>query len=641
MFHALRPIAVPVAAALLVLAAAAGNETVEVGTKDNTTPNNQVGNNDPLPNNDQPNNDDNNQPNNDTPNNQPNNEPACTDEGCGEGMICEGDVCVEGCRDTDGCPDGTICDEGQCKECTGDDDCTLGTICEDTQCVDGCRDDDGCMPGLICEGEACVAGCRDDEGCMPGQICQDEACVEGCRDDAACPMGQICEGETCADGCRDDAGCGEGLICQDEACVEGCREDAACPEGQLCLDEACIFEGIGCRGDDDCGPGDECDLDSQRCVPATPDCVADDNEPNDVPAEATALTAGDFAGLTLCPQDIDTFAFDLNAGEVLDVEVVFNRQGAEISIDLGGQSATENDNGASATFTAQEAGQVLMELSTADPDARQTYALTSTTTEPQLCVDTTVYRDIDMDGFGDDNSTILECLEEDQLPSEGFVRQGQDCGPGDALRHPDAPEICGDWVDDNCDGSDAACPTTRPGLNVPDWNCTGDAPSNVYAWARFEDGEGYFQDGGCFFFFEGAPGEFYVKRNIERVSQDPNCERQRGCVCPSLNGWPSYDRRMYAFTSLPDLDNCEEISIRDHAGEEQPVSNGCRKYLYQMHFYDIPFSFIAADLETLQQRLTLHSTIEIACVEDAPHRNLPFQSLIDTTVEFNPDFVRQ
>ncbi len=253
-----------------------------------------------------------------------------------------------------------------------------------------------------------------------------------------------------------------------------------------------------------------------------------------------------------------------------------------------------------------------------------------------LCNNGQALVDDDLDGFGTDGDSV-PCTPGDELEG-GTTNTGGDCGPGDPLRHPDAEGICGDWVDDDCDGSDEACPTSQPTVEVPEWDCTGEAPSSVYAWARFESGGGFFQDGGCFFFFEGAPGEFYVKRNVERVNQDPGCETRNGCVCPSLNNRPSYDRRMYAFTSRPDFESCPEISIRDHAGEEQPVSNECRKYLYQMHGYDIPYSFIAGSEQSLRQRLEAFDTVEIACVEDAPHSYLPFQSLINATVELNPGF---
>lgn len=253
-----------------------------------------------------------------------------------------------------------------------------------------------------------------------------------------------------------------------------------------------------------------------------------------------------------------------------------------------------------------------------------------------MCTPGTLYADADDDGYGaDDAATTEGCAEE----TPGYAAAAGDCGPVDPWRNPAAQEICGDRVDDDCDGSDGACPETAPAsLDVPDWDCTGDPPTNVYAWARFVDGGGYFRDGGCFVFFEALPGEFYVERLLERASDDPACGERNGCTCPSLNGWPSYDRRLYAFTRAEGVD-CPEIEIIDHGGEAQPVSNACRKYLYQLHFYDIPTSFFASGRAAVERRLSLFPTVEVACARDAPHQNLPFQTLLTTPVVRNPGFV--
>ncbi len=248
------------------------------------------------------------------------------------------------------------------------------------------------------------------------------------------------------------------------------------------------------------------------------------------------------------------------------------------------------------------------------------------------------YVDVDEDGFGVDDPATNVCT--DPLPS-GYASQAGDCGPTDPWRNPAGAEICDDNVDDDCDGVDADCPTTQgTGMDVPNWDCqTGQPPPNVVAYARFESGNGYFQDGACFVFFEGYKGEFYVRPvGLVRTSSDPSCDTLNGCTCPSLNGWPSYDRRLYAFTKA-DKTPCAEIAIRDHGGEDQPVSNDCRKYLYQLHYYDIPFNYLADDVEILRKRLTLFPTVEVACAEDTPHQNLPFASLMEASVVFNPNYV--
>jgi hypothetical protein len=155
------------------------------------------------------------------------------------------------------------------------------------------------------------------------------------------------------------------------------------------------------------------------------------------------------------------------------------------------------------------------------------------------------YADEDGDSYGDEG--VQECG--DAAP-EGFAARAGDCALGDASVNPGADEICNDNVDDDCQGGDAVCPTTQGnGVDVPAWDCEDESPpANVYAWAKFEQDQPYFQAGGCFVFFEGLAGEFYVKHNLQRANTSPDCAGINGCTCPSLNGWPSYDRRLYAFT---------------------------------------------------------------------------------------------
>jgi hypothetical protein len=258
-----------------------------------------------------------------------------------------------------------------------------------------------------------------------------------------------------------------------------------------------------------------------------------------------------------------------------------------------------------------------------------------------MCIDLTVFVDADGDGYGTADMTMMACL----LPGEGvpgYSRSSGDCEPADPLAHPNAEGVCNDYVDDNCDASDETCPTTQSvGLDIPSWDCTGTPPTNVYAWARFDDGGGYYQNGGCFLFFEGLADEFYVQHTMVRASSDPSCTQINGCVCPSLNGWPSYDRRIYAYTTDLDLMPCEETYLNDNGNMVQPVSNDCRRYLYQMHFYDIPYNYVSGDVSTLERRLSVYETLEVACIQDRPHANLPYQQLLTTNIERNPGFVKK
>ena len=59
----------------------------------------------------------------------------------------------------------------------------------------------------------------------------------------------------------------------------------------------------------------------------------------------------------------------------------------------------------------------------------------------------TWYRDADMDGHGDADKSQVACT-----APQGWVDSSDDCDDFDAGRSPDEPEVCDDWVDNDCDG---------------------------------------------------------------------------------------------------------------------------------------------------------------------------------------------
>ncbi|OGL99745.1 hypothetical protein A2501_00325 [Candidatus Uhrbacteria bacterium RIFOXYC12_FULL_57_11] len=77
------------------------------------------------------------------------------------------------------------------------------------------------------------------------------------------------------------------------------------------------------------------------------------------------------------------------------------------------------------------------------------------------------YADADSDGYGTDSMTEMAC----QAPT-GYVGNDSDCDDGDAAINPAVREVCGDSVDNDCDG-------------------TTDVPDTLYADV---DGDGYGDD---------------------------------------------------------------------------------------------------------------------------------------------------
>lgn len=62
------------------------------------------------------------------------------------------------------------------------------------------------------------------------------------------------------------------------------------------------------------------------------------------------------------------------------------------------------------------------------------------------------YLDADGDGYGDSFTTHVACT----LPP-GYADRGLDCDDQDQTIHPDAPEVCGDGLDNDCDTTASGC----------------------------------------------------------------------------------------------------------------------------------------------------------------------------------------
>jgi hypothetical protein len=105
----------------------------------------------------------------------------------------------------------------------------------------------------------------------------------------------------------------------------------------------------------------------------------------------------------------------------------------------------------------------------------------------------TCYVDADGDGYGSSStvvSTDLDCTDTGEASAAG------DCNDASASVSPGATEVCGDGVDDDCDGEDAACRYTGEfDLGSTGWKLTGedagDYSGQDVAGAGDVDADGY------------------------------------------------------------------------------------------------------------------------------------------------------
>ncbi len=165
----------------------------------------------------------------------------------------------------------------------------------------------------------------------------------------------------------------------------------------------------------------------------------------------------------------------------------------------------------------------------------------------------TYYFDGDGDGYGKTNSPFTTT---DPTPPAGYAKLGGDCNDGDATVHPGATEICGDGIDNNCDGQiDEGCsasftyysdfdgdgygktnspftttdPTPPAGYAKLDGDCNdGDATVHPGATEICGDGIDNNCDGqideGCsvsFTYYFDGDGDGYGKTNSPFTSPDP------------------------------------------------------------------------------------------------------------------------
>jgi hypothetical protein len=306
-------------------------------------------------------------------------DPAAVGIGCPPGE----DECIP-CTESGDCVAdlgfSSFCSGGRCfaqaglTACSQDFQCATDERCDRTEffCV---KDNGGCrfcgedFPELCCEnGQAC-----DVESGTCVDIGDRECTVETVQDD--CRAGQLCDGNGRCVQCIGNDDCGPGTECNPATglCVgtaTRCVEDGDCPSTLRCIDESC---GVPeCESDNDCGDSRE-NCENFRCVLPPASCTEND-EPNNTPDAAIVLpsVAAGYGG-KLCRGDQDFVSFPVQGQKRYTVTVTTTAAPATgLAVTLF-NTASEVES--AATFASQPLNVVVVGVTAIDESGRFVLAI--------------------------------------------------------------------------------------------------------------------------------------------------------------------------------------------------------------------------------------------------------------------------
>lgn len=220
-----------------------------------------------------------------------------TPEICGTGQICGSrGLCVprESCTPELQCVPSQVCvrDVSQARTSTGTCQPVPGGCTQDGDCLSGRCSIRSPGPPDVAPGTEFTLGlgrclpAADGFGVEAGGRMRFHAQCDPSEEGPTCPADQACVDGVCGD-CRQDGDCAAGRVCEAETgrCLEPSR----------------------CDQDDECFPGRICAPESGRCVDA-PGCVT--------PSEVPTLGPGRWEGLSVCAQDVRSFALEVPPNQV-------------------------------------------------------------------------------------------------------------------------------------------------------------------------------------------------------------------------------------------------------------------------------------------------------------------------------------